>query len=50
MVRLLYRFFDPLDGRIMINGQDIKMSNLEDLRKGIAVVPQVGFYFLLKYH
>lgn len=41
MIRLLYRFYDPEKGRILINGQDIKDVNLDSLRKAIAVVPQV---------
>ena len=40
IVRLLYRFQDPLQGRILINGQDIKNVDIESLRKVIAVVPQ----------
>ncbi|XP_003738311.2 ATP-binding cassette sub-family B member 7, mitochondrial [Galendromus occidentalis] len=44
-VRLLYRFFDPIDGRILINGQDIKDVNLDSLRRGIAVVPQDAVLF-----
>ncbi|XP_064474253.1 iron-sulfur clusters transporter ABCB7, mitochondrial-like isoform X2 [Ornithodoros turicata] len=40
IVRLLYRFFNPHKGRIVINGQDIRNVDLESLRKSIAVVPQ----------
>ncbi len=40
IVRLLYRFFDPQKGRILINGKDIRDVDLESLRKMIAVVPQ----------
>ncbi|KAH7948400.1 hypothetical protein HPB52_021198 [Rhipicephalus sanguineus] len=40
VIRLLYRFFDPSDGRILINGQDIKTVELDSLRRAIAVVPQ----------
>eukprot|EP01125_Pyxidicula_operculata_P017539 TRINITY_DN613_c0_g7_i1.p1 TRINITY_DN613_c0_g7~~TRINITY_DN613_c0_g7_i1.p1 ORF type:complete len:668 (-),score=122.63 TRINITY_DN613_c0_g7_i1:12-2015(-) len=38
--RLLYRFYDPIDGDIFINGQSIKNVTLESLRSNIAVVPQ----------
>ncbi|EEC08086.1 ABC transporter, putative, partial [Ixodes scapularis] len=41
VIRLLYRFYDPDKGRILINGQDIRDVNLDSLRKVIAVVPQV---------
>ena len=40
IVRLLYRFFDPQKGRILINGEDIRDVSLESLRKAIAIVPQ----------
>ncbi|XP_075552447.1 ATP binding cassette subfamily B member 7 isoform X1 [Dermacentor variabilis] len=52
IIRLLYRFFDPSDGRILINGQDIKTVDLDSLRKAIAVVPQdaVLFYNTIEYN
>ncbi|CAG2105081.1 unnamed protein product, partial [Medioppia subpectinata] len=40
IVRLLYRFFDPQSGRILINGKDIRDYSLDSLRKQIAIVPQ----------
>lgn len=40
IVRLLYRFYDPIEGKILINNQDIKNVSLESLRKSIGVVPQ----------
>ncbi|XP_072022465.1 iron-sulfur clusters transporter ABCB7, mitochondrial-like [Amphiura filiformis] len=40
IVRLLFRFYDPHQGRILINGQDIKSVEMESLRKSIGVVPQ----------
>eukprot|EP00126_Sphaerothecum_destruens_P008010 Sdes_comp20057_c0_seq1m12929 len=40
ILRLLYRFYDPLSGKIFIDGQDISQVNLESLRRHIAVVPQ----------
>ena len=40
IVRLLYRFFDPQRGRILINGTDIRELSLESVRKAIAIVPQ----------
>ena len=42
IVRLLYRFWDPQEGRILINGQDIKAVNVASVRKAIGVVPQVS--------
>ena len=40
IVRLLYRFYDPLDGRILINGQDLRDVTLHSVRSAIGVVPQ----------
>ncbi|BEI97107.1 hypothetical protein CcaverHIS631_0206960 [Cutaneotrichosporon cavernicola] len=38
--RLLFRFYDPQSGRILIDGQDIEDVSLESLRRSIGVVPQ----------
>lgn len=40
ILKLLFRFYDPQQGRILIDGQDIKSVTLESLRKAIGVVPQ----------
>ena len=40
-MRLLYRFYDPQAGRVLVNGQDIKTVDLDSLRKVVGVVPQV---------
>lgn len=40
IVRLMYRFFDPLRGSITIAGHDIRDVDLESVRKEISVVPQ----------
>uniref|UniRef100_A0AAR5Q7B0 Iron-sulfur clusters transporter ABCB7, mitochondrial n=1 Tax=Dendroctonus ponderosae TaxID=77166 RepID=A0AAR5Q7B0_DENPD len=45
LVRLLYRFFEPSTGRILIGGQDIKDVDLESLRKSISIVPQDSVLF-----
>eukprot|EP00055_Hartaetosiga_balthica_P008383 m.31044 g.31044 ORF g.31044 m.31044 type:complete len:775 (-) comp6273_c1_seq1:98-2422(-) len=39
-LRLLYRFYDPQDGVIRVNGQDIRDVNVDSLRKVLGVVPQ----------
>lgn len=39
-IQLLQRFYDPNEGRILINNVDIKQMNLEWLRQKIAVVSQ----------
>ncbi len=38
--KLLFRFYDPVDGAIEIDGIDIRYFCLESLRRNIAVVPQ----------
>jgi ABC-type transport system involved in Fe-S cluster assembly fused permease/ATPase subunit len=40
ILRLLYRFYDPASGRIMIDNQDLKDVTLESLRQSIATIPQ----------
>ena len=40
ILRLLFRFYDVQQGRILIDDQDIRDVRLESLRKAIAVVPQ----------
>jgi ABC-type transport system involved in Fe-S cluster assembly fused permease/ATPase subunit len=38
--RLLFRFYDATDGRILIDGQDIRSVTQTSLRKAIGIVPQ----------
>ncbi len=45
IVRLLYRFYDPIEGKILINNQDIREVSLESLRKSIGIVPQDTILF-----
>ena len=40
ILRLLFRFYDVQEGRIMIDDQDIREVNLQSLREAIGVVPQ----------
>jgi ATP-binding cassette, subfamily B, heavy metal transporter len=40
IARLLYRFYDPTGGRILIDGQDISKVTQESLREAIGIVPQ----------
>ena len=39
-MRLLYRFYDPQAGKILIGGRDIQEFSLESLRRSIGIVPQ----------
>lgn len=45
ILRLLYRFYDPISGSISIDGQEISGLSLESLRKSIAMVPQDTILF-----
>ncbi|MEL0260129.1 MAG: ABC transporter ATP-binding protein/permease, partial [Halieaceae bacterium] len=38
--KLLFRFYDPTEGAIEIDGTDIRSVNLDSVRRAIAVVPQ----------
>jgi len=40
IARLLYRFYDPSGGRILIDGQDIASVTQASLRAAIGIVPQ----------
>jgi ATP-binding cassette subfamily B protein len=40
IARLLYRFYDPTGGRILIDGQDIADVQQSSLRAAIGIVPQ----------
>jgi ATP-binding cassette subfamily B protein len=43
--RLLFRFYDPWSGRILIDGQDIREVTQESLRAQIGIVPQDSVLF-----
>ncbi|MDL1901441.1 ABC transporter ATP-binding protein [Anaerolineae bacterium CFX9] len=45
LVNLLARVYDPTEGRVLINGVDIRDIRLESLRDQIAYVPQSTFLF-----
>ena len=43
--QLISRFYDPVDGRVLIDGKDIKAVTLESLRRNISPVLQDTFLF-----
>lgn len=45
LIKLLFRLYDPADGRILIDGQDIKKVTQESLRNAIGMVPQDPILF-----
>jgi len=44
-INLLARFYDPLDGRVFVNGHDLKDVKLESLRRHMNIVLQDSFLF-----
>ena len=45
IAKLLTRFYDPLDGRILVDGHDIADVTLHSLRRQLGIVPQESFLF-----
>ena len=45
LARLLFRFYDPQGGRILIDGQDIRDVSQTSLRAAIGIVPQDSVLF-----
>lgn len=45
LARLLFRFYDPQSGRILIDGQDISQVTQASLRASIGIVPQDSVLF-----
>jgi ATP-binding cassette, subfamily B, bacterial len=45
MAKLVTRFYDPTEGRVLIDGHDIRHVSLESLRRQLGVVPQEPFLF-----
>ncbi|CAJ1411230.1 unnamed protein product [Effrenium voratum] len=40
VTRLLFRFYDTVSGRVLVNGQDVKTITQRSLRAAIGMVPQ----------
>jgi len=45
IINLLARFYDPLEGRILANGDDVKNAGISSLRKYMSIVLQDSFLF-----
>jgi ABC-type multidrug transport system fused ATPase/permease subunit len=45
IAKLLARFYEPRDGRITIDGRDLRDVTQESLRRQLGIVPQEGFLF-----
>jgi ATP-binding cassette subfamily B protein/subfamily B ATP-binding cassette protein MsbA len=47
LVALIPRFFDPWEGRVMVDGKDVREVQLKSLRENVALVLQEPFLFPL---
>jgi ABC-type multidrug transport system fused ATPase/permease subunit len=45
IAKLLARFYDPTEGRITIDGVDLREVTQQSLRRQLGIVPQEGFLF-----
>ncbi len=45
IINLLARFYDPDDGRILVNGQDLKRIRIQSWRSKLSIVLQDSFLF-----
>jgi len=45
MINLLYRFYDPEEGKITVEGYDLREVKIDSLRKQMAIVLQDNFLF-----
>jgi len=45
IINLIARFYDPLDGKIFVNGNDIKNVEISSLRSQMSIVLQDSFLF-----
>jgi ABC-type multidrug transport system fused ATPase/permease subunit len=45
IINLLPRFYDPHEGRVLIDGQDLRQTRLENLRRNVGIVFQETFLF-----
>ncbi|MEX2211382.1 MAG: ABC transporter ATP-binding protein [Gaiellaceae bacterium] len=50
IAKLLARFYDPREGRITIDGHDLRDVSQESLRRQLGIVPQEGFLFAGTVH
>jgi ATP-binding cassette, subfamily B, bacterial len=45
VAKLIARFYDPQEGRVTLDGVDLRQIRLADLRRAMGYVPQEGFLF-----
>ena len=45
MAKLVARFYDPTDGRVLVDGHDLRTISASSLRSQMGIVPQEAFLF-----
>ncbi|MGW1624786.1 ABC transporter ATP-binding protein [Streptomyces sp. NPDC002172] len=45
LAKLLARFYDPSDGRVLLDGVDLRELTVPELRRGVVMVTQESFLF-----
>ncbi|MER5472690.1 ATP-binding cassette domain-containing protein [Streptomyces sp. NPDC002685] len=45
LAKLLARFYDPSDGRVLLDGVDLRELSVPELRRGVVMVTQEAFLF-----
>jgi ABC-type multidrug transport system fused ATPase/permease subunit len=45
LAKLMARFYDPIEGRVLIDGHDLRDVSVRSLRDQLAIVPQEGHLF-----
>src|SRR5262249_3440807 len=45
LAKLIARFYDPVDGAVLVGGVDLRNATFTSLRQRVVVVPQEGFLF-----
>ncbi|HXF97416.1 MAG TPA: ABC transporter ATP-binding protein [Gaiellaceae bacterium] len=45
VAKLLARFYDPREGRVLVDGHDLRTVTQASLRRQLGIVPQEGFLF-----
>lgn len=50
LVKLLARLYDPTEGRILLDGQDLKNYDLDDLRHNLGIIFQDYIRYQMTFH
>ena len=45
MAKLVARFYDPTEGRVLVDGHDLRDVSIDSLRSQMGIVPQEAFLF-----